>query len=118
MKFMLVMITSPADAAAMTPEEFQAILDKHAKLRADLEASGELLNGAGLTYLKDCKSVTLEGGEVNVSPAPVPASGEEMTGYYVFECADEARAIEISGSILDHHVTRVEVRSIHDSSGM
>jgi len=112
------MYSNPADAQAMTKEQFREVMEKHEKLGQALEQSNELLNGAGLAYLKDSMSVQLEGEKPLVTNAKSPESGEEMTAYYVVECTDQERAIAIAKQILDFHVTRVEVRFIHDAFGM
>ena len=118
MKYMLIMYTRPADAKKITKQELDTVLHKHQKLIQDLTKSGEIINGAGLAYLAESKSIQLDGNTSLVSDAPVPESGEEMTAYYVVECVSEDRAVEIAKSLLDFHVIRTEVRYIHDSNGM
>ena len=38
--------------------------------------------------------------------------------YYVVDCESPERALRIAEGILDFHVTAVEVREIHDSTGL
>ena len=51
-------------------------------------------------------------------PAPVAAGDEHVTAYYLIECPDRDRAVEIASRVLDSHVTAVEVRQIHNSTGL
>ena len=46
MKFAVMMHTNPTDSKALSEEEVSSIEAKHAKLLDELEAAGELINGA------------------------------------------------------------------------
>lgn len=117
MRFMVLMYTVPSHTKAMSRAELDAVADKHAALRRELTGSGELLNGAGLTYPEDSTTMRLMADGVLVADGPVVESEEHMTAYYVLDCASEERARSIAAGILDFHVTAVEVRAIHDSVG-
>jgi hypothetical protein len=43
---------------------------------------------------------------------------EHLTAYYVVDCESPERAQKLAEHLLDHHVTSVEIRRIHDSTGM
>jgi hypothetical protein len=45
---------------------------------------------------------------------PLAPAIEQLTAYYVLECETTDRANEIAASVLDFHVTAVEVREVHD----
>jgi hypothetical protein len=58
-------------------------------------------------------------GEVRGDDAhPVAAGDEHVTVYYLLECPDRDRPVEIASHILDSHVTAVEVRQVHNSTGL
>jgi hypothetical protein len=103
----------------MTESELDVIARKHAKLRDELSASGELAGGAGLV-LPDETTVLRRG-----SHEPVAEEGplsrrdrdeEHLTAYYEVDCETLDRAKEIGAYVLDHHVTSVEIRRIHDTA--
>lgn len=119
MKFMVLMYSRPAETKAMSGADLEVVLRKHEALRAELTASGELLNGAGLTFPEDTTTVRFDSDGAPLAVEGSISIGEEhMTAYYVLECADRERAVAIAERLLDSHVTAVEVRSIHDSTGM
>jgi hypothetical protein len=49
---------------------------------------------------------------------PFTAAAEQLTAYYVIDCASLERARVIAELILDFHVTAAEIRLIHDSFGI
>jgi hypothetical protein len=114
------MFTKPEDARALSREDLDDIGRKHETLRNDLTASRELLNGAGLVLPDQTTLLRLdEGGSLVTHEGPFAAEAtEHVTAYYVVECADAERAREIGAQLLDDHVTAVEVRAIHDFTGM
>ena len=117
MKYAVLMFSEPAHTKAMSEDELAEILDKHEVLRNELTRSGELLNGAGLAYPEDTTVLRLEGDGVVARRGPLLSADEHVTAYYVIECESHDRAREIAGRTLDHHVTAVELREIHDTAG-
>src|SRR5262245_8987871 len=113
-----MMTTKPAETLAMSSEEIKVIEARHAEMIEELEGSGEIVNGAGLHLPDETTTLRLAEGSVSSSTGPVIAGQEPVTGYYVVDVASQARAEEIAARILDHHVTAVEVRQIHNTSGM
>jgi hypothetical protein len=116
MQYMLAMLTLPNDGAKLSSSELKVIEDKHAKFRRKYEASGTLLNGAGLVFRKNSLIVSLD----HQKAEPIASSGDEleMTAYYIIDCATDAEAAGIARELLDGHVVEIEIRKIHHSSGM
>jgi hypothetical protein len=115
---MVLMYTKPAETKAMSESDLDTVLRKHAALRAELTASGELVNGAGLAFPEDTRTVRLGTGGPVAADGPFAPADEHVTAYYVLDCADRDRAVAIAERLLDFHVTAVEVRHIHDSVGL
>jgi hypothetical protein len=119
MKFMVLMYADPAATAAMTPEQRADVFARHEALHADLGKTGELLNGAGLTFPKDTTTLRWQpDAEPTAAAGPFAEATEHVTAYYVLECESAERAREIAARVLDFHVVAVEVRPIHDWFGM
>jgi hypothetical protein len=117
-KFALMMHTNPTDSKALGEDELSSIEAKHAELVEELEAAGELLNGAGLHLPDETTTIRIAAGRAVSSDGPVAAGDEHVTAYYLLECRDRDRAVEIASHILDSHVTAVEVRQVHNSTGL
>ena len=116
---MLLMHADPAATKAMTAAERAVIADKHGRLVPELTTSTEVLNGAGLAYPEQTRTLRYRpDAEPAASDGPLVAGTEQLTAYYVVECESAGRAREIGALLLDFHVTAVEVRAVHDWFGM
>jgi hypothetical protein len=118
MKYMVLMYSDPAATAAMSASDRAAIARKHEALRQDLADSGEMLNGAGLADPKDTTTIRWHEDGTTSTDGPFTAAGEQLTAYYMVDCASPERARAIAERVLDFHVTAAEVRPIHDSFGI
>ncbi|MER5598684.1 YciI family protein [Streptomyces sp. NPDC002265] len=118
MKYMVLMYADPVATEAMTAAERADVFRRHEALHQDLADSGELLNGAGLAYPRDTTTMRWRGEASTVTDGPFGAEAEQLTAYYVIDCASPERAREIAGRVLDFHVVAVEVRPVHDAFGM
>lgn len=118
MKYAILMYAAPSHTRGMSVSELDGIARKHAKLRDELTASGELAGGAGLV-LPDETLVLRRGAEPLAREGPLSGGGddaEHLTAYYEVDCETLDRAKEIGAYVLDHHVTSVEIRRIHDTA--
>jgi len=113
MKFMLLMYANPVETRNMSASNRQIVAEKHKVLVAQLTDSGELIDGAGLDYPWETITLRWCDGDPAGTIGPFVEAGEQLTAYYLVECADLSRAREIAGQLLDFHVTAVEVRRIH-----
>lgn len=103
----------------MTESELDVIARKHAKLRDELTASGELAGGAGLVLPDETTVLRLGPGKPLAGAGPLSGRSdddEHLTAYYEVDCETLDRAKEIGASVLDHHVTSVEIRRIHETA--
>jgi hypothetical protein len=113
------MYAAPFHTRGMSESELDAVARKHAKLRDELTASGELAGGAGLVLPHETTVLRLGSDEPLAGEGPLSGLGddeEHLTAYYEVDCETFDRAKEIGAYVLDHHVTSVEVRRIHDTA--
>ncbi|MFF7209738.1 YciI family protein [Streptomyces sp. NPDC008238] len=120
MKYMVLMYADPAATEAMTAEERAEVFRRHERLHEDLAGTGEMLNGAGLALPRDTTTIRGhgDGARPATTPGPLSTATEQVTAYYVIDCASPERALEIAGRVVDFHVVAVEVRPVHDAFGM
>ena len=107
------MYADPAHTKAMSKADLDGVLDKHAALREELGASGELQGGAGLAFPEETTTVALGDG-VARRTGPFHDGEVQLSAYYVLDCPSRERAERLAERILDHHVVAVEVRAVHD----
>ncbi|MER7128528.1 YciI family protein [Streptosporangium saharense] len=115
---MVLMYADPAATEAMTAEERAEVFLRHEALHRDLEGTGEMLNGAGLVYPRDTTTIRWSREGNSAADGPFVEAAEQLTAYYVIDCATPERAREIAERVLDFHVVAVEIRPIHDFFGM
>ena len=118
-KYAILMYAVPSHTRGLTESELDVIARKHEKLREELTGSDELAGGAGLV-LPD-ETIVLRLGPDEPVAGEGPLSGrdddeEHLTAYYEVDCETLDRAREIGTYVLDHHVTSVEIRRIHDTA--
>ncbi len=87
-----ILISGPEDRVAdWTPDETAAVLDRHAQLRAELQAEGRL--GPVLRLAPAATSTTrITGAPLVVSDGPFAETKEQLMGIYVVDCATRADA--------------------------
>ena len=118
-KYAILMYAAPSHTRGMSESELEVIARKHAKLRDELTASGELAGGAGLVLPDETAVLRLASDEPLVEQGPLSGRGddeEHLTAYSEVDCETLDRAKEIGAYVLDHHVTSVEIRRIHDTA--
>jgi hypothetical protein len=103
MKYMLMMAANQAgwkSFGQMAPEEIQAHIRFMIELNRELDASGELVSAEGLTPPQAAKVLQLRpDGSPAITDGPFPESKEFLAGYWILECASEARVMEIAARI-------------------
>jgi hypothetical protein len=117
--YAILMYAAPSHTRGMSGSELDGIARKHAKLRDELTASGELAGGAGLVLPDETLVLRLRADEPLAREGPLSGGGddeEHLTAYYEVDCETLDRAKEIGAYVLDHHVTSVEIRRIHDTA--
>ncbi|WP_030761968.1 YciI family protein [Streptomyces sp. NRRL F-2664] len=108
MKYMLMVLGSQADYDAMggrssggspawSEADLKAMFDHMSALNEDLVASGEWVDGQGLTEPRMARLVTAApDGTPVVSDGPYGGAEEVLAGYWIVDVPDFARAAEIA----------------------
>ena len=114
MKYMLMMFGDGATMMEQQTSEWvtDMIAFMHS-FNAELEKSGELVSAIGLADPTTAKVVSLTDGQVVVTDGPFAESKESLAGFWIFDVADEARALELAGRVVVW-ARRVELRQAPD----
>lgn len=98
MKYLILIHNSPAVTelfGGMSEEERSTAFQVYWDVEADLQASGELVDSSALDT--DAQKSVMRGADgAVVTDAPRPEVAEVVSGYYLVDVADEARAAEIA----------------------
>ncbi|RJO73749.1 hypothetical protein D5S18_21545 [Nocardia panacis] len=114
MKFMLIMHSNPQVWDALTDAEREEVMAGHGPFMEAVRASGELVGTAALAGPEGSAVVRVRDGVPAVSDGPYLEAKEFLGGYYMVECADRARALELAAMIPDAKVPGlgIEVREV------
>ena len=112
MKYMLMMF---GDAGTMLEEQpKQWVRDMVAFMdtfNEELVKNGEMVTAEGLDFPSKAKTVSLVGDQVVVTDGPFAEAKESLAGFWIFDVADEARAVELAGKVVVW-ARRVELRQV------
>ncbi|BDZ52170.1 hypothetical protein GCM10025867_44110 [Frondihabitans sucicola] len=83
----------------------------HARLCAELSASGELLDTSALEYDRTLVRGGADGPRA-VTDGPFTEAREIVGGYYLVDVASLDRAVEIAGRFVESRFAPVEIRAL------
>jgi hypothetical protein len=102
MKYMLLMNGTQENFksfGSMAMEDIQAHIRFMHDLNRDLKASGEFVDAQGLAPVDQAKVVRASSGAAVVTDGPFSESKEFLAGYWLLECKNLERAVEIAARI-------------------
>jgi hypothetical protein len=114
MKYMLIIHGNYDAWNSMTPDGIEKITRAHKSVTDELAASGELIETNELS-VNGTKVVRTTGGVPAVTDGPFIEVKEILAGYYIIECANIDRAVEIAARLAEAEFAPIEVRQINSS---
>jgi len=119
MQFLISLHVNPAVLDALTDEEKAALGGGHAAFIEALTESGELLTTQALVDPSQAAVVSVRNGQPAVTDGPFLESKEYLGGFYLIDCENKERAIELAAQIPDAAIEGlgVEVRQVMFAAG-
>ncbi|MEU9497415.1 YciI family protein [Streptomyces sp. NPDC048196] len=119
MKFLISLHINPAVLDALTDEEKAGIGDGHATFIESLRTSGELITTQALVDPSQAAVVRVRNGQPAVTDGPFLEAKEYLGGFYLIDCENKERAIELATQIPDSAIDGlgVEVRQVMFADG-
>lgn len=111
---MLLIYSDPAAYATMTEEDGARMMADYFAFTQSIVESGEFIAGDPLQPVTAATTVRVRGGGRTVTDGPFAETKEVLGGYYLVDCADLDRALELAARIPDVHSGSVEVRPIQE----
>jgi hypothetical protein len=120
MQFLISMHINPAVLDALTDEEKEAIGTGHAALLAAVKESGELITTQALVVPSQAAVVRVRDGQPVVTDGPFLEAKEFLGGFYLIDCENKERAIELAAMVPDAAIEGlgVEVRQVMFADGL
>jgi hypothetical protein len=119
MQFLISMHINPAVLDALTDEEKAAIGVGHGAFIDALKQSGELITTQALVDPSQAAVVSVRNGQLVVTDGPFLELKEYLGGFYLIDCENKERAIELAAQIPDAAIEGlgVEVRQVMFADG-
>src|ERR1700744_3230976 len=115
MKYMLL-IYNPE--SAWTDPDRQKCYAESLQLTHELLAKGQFLADAPLQPVSTATSVQVREGKRLVTDGPFAETREQLGGYFLIEAENLDEAIEIAGRVPGARKGTVEVRPVHELTGV
>ncbi len=112
MRYMLLIYGSEADAASMTREERDALMQGHAIFANEALTRGILTGGAPLQPTHTATTVRVRKGKIMITDGPFAETKEQLAGTYILNCKGLDEAIEMATRIPDALHGSIEIRPI------
>lgn len=117
----LILIYSNSESRAiwdgLSADQRAGGLDAYAALNEELTASGEMVIAEALADPSMAKRVSLHEGQPMTTDGPFAEVKELVAGFYVVDCENIERAVEIAARVPEADLGLVEVRPCMDLSG-
>jgi hypothetical protein len=119
MQFLISMHINPAVLDALTDEEKAAVGEGHSRFLQALKESGELVTTQALVDPSQAVVVKVRNGQPAVTDGPFLEAKEYLGGFYLVDCEDKDRAVELAAQVPDAAISGlgVEVRQVMFADG-
>ena len=111
-RYMLLIYSSPENWQALPPEDQQKLMNDYFVFSQSIADSGELIAGDPLQGVDTATTVRVRNGQRMTTDGPFVETREHLGGYYLVDCVDLDRAIELAARIPDAAMGGVEVRPL------
>jgi hypothetical protein len=117
MKYMILIHSNPTSREiwqGFSDAERAAGYEVYAALQEDLVASGELIVSEALADPSLAKRIPASEGSALTGDGPFAEVKEHLAGFFLVECQDGERALEIAARVPEADLGLVEVRPVLD----
>jgi hypothetical protein len=114
-RFLILIYSNPASRAIWEGFSEDQRAEGHryyAALKDELAASGELVATEALADASLTRRVSVRGGQTLTSDGPFAEAKELLAGFFLLECEDMERAVEVAARVPEAELDLVEVRPV------
>jgi hypothetical protein len=117
MKYMLLLVSNPADEPTPDSDAFGPYMAEWAAYSQALAEAGVMVGGEALHGAETASTVQVRDGKRIVTDGPFIETKEVIGGYYVIDVANLDEALDWAAKIPNVHFGTVEVRPVMDFDG-
>ena len=112
MQYLLLIYTSEAEAAALSPDDGKAEMHGYFAFTQDIVQRGKFKAGDALKPTSTATTVRVRDGKTLTTDGPFAETREQLGGYYLIEATDLDDAIAIAAKIPGASHGSIEIRPI------
>jgi hypothetical protein len=118
MRYLLLIYTDHETSESMTPADREAMYREYYAFTKEIADTGQLLGGEPLQGIETATTVRVRGGKTATTDGPFAETKEVLGGYFMVDCKDLDRAIEVAARIPGAAIGSIEVRPILERAEM
>jgi hypothetical protein len=115
-EYLLLIYEDESLLAALPEAARHAVFGRYFAVSAELRSAGLYVDGAGLTSVREAKTVRMRGGKRLVADGPFAETKEQLGGYYWIRARDLDHAASIARTIPAAETGTIEIRPVMDVS--
>lgn len=115
MKYMLIFYGNQPAWDALTEADVDQLAKAHADVKSELTQTGEMVAACELE-VEDARVVASNIDAIVVTDGPFTEGQQVITGYYIIDCVDAARAAEVASKFAEVRFAPIEVRRLGKGS--
>jgi hypothetical protein len=116
MKYLCLIYENEQAWDGITEEERQKIYSEYGKLRQELIAGGQWVNGSQLHPVSTASTIRVRDGKTMITDGPFAETHEQLGGYFLIEAKDLDEANAIAAKIPSARTGSIEVRPLVETS--
>ncbi|MEM7536395.1 MAG: YciI family protein [Chloroflexota bacterium] len=112
MKYAMLIYTSEAEYAQLTPEEQETDMNGYWTFTNEVNEAGVNEGGEALHLTSMATSVRVRDGKTVITDGPFAETKEQLGGFYLLECKDLDEAIGYAAKIPGAKIGTIEIRPV------
>jgi hypothetical protein len=111
-KFLLTLWEDQSRWAQATPEDMQKQSQAYQDLTDEMRSSGAFVAGEGVQPANTARTVRVRDGATEATDGPFTETKEQLGGFYLIECKDQAEAIAWAAKVPAAVTGAIDVRPV------
>ncbi len=114
MKYLCLVYYEEAKLDALSPSEYNRLVEEAIAYNEELHKSGHYLSANRLQPVRTAATVRVRNGKLSATDGPFAETKEQLGGYILIEAADLNEAIRIASRLPPTRFGSIEVRPIDE----
>lgn len=117
MKYLCLVYNDEKQLDALTPSEYDALIDETLAYGEEIRQSGHYISSNALEYVASATTIRVRGERIAITDGPFVETKEQLGGYILIEARDLNEAIRVAARMPPARMGGIEVRPVADMSG-